>query len=88
MPTAKIRIDFDDSGFKEILSSAAVAGVVMGEGEKIAGLAGEGFECKQYQTRGLKFDRPAAVVFTDTREAMFAEATDKVLTKAVQSCRR
>lgn len=88
MPTARIRIDFDDSGFKEILSSAAVAGVVMGEGEKIAGLAGDGFECKQYQTRGLRYDRPAAVVYTDTHAAMVAEATDKALTKAVQSCRR
>lgn len=88
MPTTSIRIEFDDAGFQAILSSAAVAGVVVGEGEKIAGLAGDGFECKQYQTRGLKFDRPAAVVYTDTREAMFAEATDKVLTKAVQSCRR
>lgn len=88
MPTASIRIEFDDAGFQSILSSAAVAGVVMGEGDKIAALAGDGFECKQYQTKGLKFDRPAAVVFTDTREAMFAEATDKVLTKAVQSCRR
>lgn len=88
MSTAKIRMEFDDSGFQAILSSSQVASLVMGEGQKIAARAGDGFECKQYRTSGLRYDRPAAVVYTDTLAAMVAEATDKALTKAVQSCRR
>lgn len=88
MATAKMRLEFDDSGFQAILSSAATTAVVMQSGQEVAGRAGDGFECKQYQTRGLRYDRPAAVVYTDTHAAMVAEATDKALTKAVQSCRR
>lgn len=87
MPTAKIRIEWDDSGFQQILSSGAATAVAMQAGQQIAARAGEGFVCEQYQTSGLRYDRPAARVYTDTHAARRAEATDKALTKAVQSCR-
>ena len=88
MGQTKIQIEWVDAGFQQILSSGEVHAVVMGAGNTIAGRAGDGFECEGYQTKGLRYDRPAAVVRAVTKEAKEAEAEEKVLTRAVQSCRR
>lgn len=88
MAQAKIEFEWVDAGFQQIISSTEVHKIVMDAAQRIAARAGDGFEAESYQTKGLRYDRPAGLVRAATVEAANAEAEDKELTKAVQSCRR
>lgn len=84
----KYRIEWVDEGFQQVISSPEVYRVVEDAGCRIADAAGDGFEVKDWHTRGLRYDRPGVLVVSDTYEAMLAEATEKALSRAVSSCRR
>lgn len=77
-------LELDHDGIAELLKSRAVSDECEAAAVRIAAAAGEGFE-----VRGPRFtgQRVAHSVYADTREAKVAEATDKALTRAVQSCR-
>ena len=83
----KIKLEFIDKGFQEIINSPGVAALTQSAAQSIAARAGDGFEWSTYKTRGLRYDRTAAVVKAANYKARRAEATDKALSKAVQSCR-
>ena len=77
-----IRFEFISDGWREILNSADVAALVEDTGNRIAERAGDGFE---YKPQRLKYGggRVGGFVVANTYEAMEEEATDKVLTRAV-----
>lgn len=78
----KVRIELNSEGFREILNSQAVADLCKEVGESIASKAGEGFA---YFPTHLNYGggRVGGFVRGTDDESMAAEATDKVLTKAV-----
>lgn len=82
-----VRFEWLDEGFQQIIDSPEVAALVTESAERIAAAAGEGFEVKPARTSKLKYNRDIALVVADTYAAKVAEATDKVLSKAVQQCR-
>lgn len=77
---------WDDSGFQALISSPEVRAMVNAAAEQIAAAAGDGFEVSHERTEGWQYDREIAVVRGVTYEARAAEATDKVLSKAVIQC--
>lgn len=87
MGQTKIKFEWIDAGFQQIISSGEVNAVVRSAGERIASVAGDGFECVDWHTRGLRYDRPGVLVVSQTYEAKKAEAKNKALSKAVASCR-
>lgn len=78
--------EWDDAGFQALISSPEVRAVVNAAAEQIAANAGDGFEVSNERTSGMRYDREIAVVRGVTYEARAAEATDKVLSKAVIQC--
>ena len=79
-----IRFEFVSEGWREILNSANMKLVVDEYGQLIAAKAGEGFN---YHPKTLKYGggRVGGFVSADTYEAREAQATDKVLTRAVSA---
>lgn len=72
------------SGYRKvILSQAGVIADIRRRGEAIADAAGEGVEA---DTR-MGSTRPRALVTTETFEAMYAEATERTLTRAIDAGR-
>ena len=89
---AKIQVKLNHEGIRAMLNSGEVAAAVRSAAETIASKAGDGFEVTEAKT--MRGNRNAAFqgrvgygVYTATDEAMMAEATDKVLSRAVKSCR-
>lgn len=78
--------EWDDTGFQALISSPEVRAMVDAAAEQIAANAGDGFEVSHERTEGMRYDREIAVVRGVTYEARAAEATDKVLSKAVWQC--
>lgn len=77
---------WNDAGFKALISSPEVRAMVDAAAEQIAANAGDGFEVSHEVTEGWQYNREIAVVRGVTYEARAAEATDKVLSKAVIQC--
>lgn len=79
-----IRFEFISEGWREILNSANMKVVVDEYGELIADKAGEGFN---YHPTTLRYGggRVGGFVSADTRAAREAQATDKALTRAVNT---
>ncbi|WP_072500601.1 hypothetical protein [Olsenella phocaeensis] len=78
------RLELDHEGIRELLQSPEVESAVRESAERIAAVAGDGFEV------GDAYHGDSRVVVSVramTREAKVAEATDKTLTLAVQACR-
>lgn len=73
------RIVFKTGGFRSILRSGAVAANLAGRGARIAAAAGEGFGSQT----NVGANRVRVTVATETHAAAVAEATDKVLTRAI-----
>mgnify|MGYP001355758463 CR=1 FL=1 len=76
---AKVRIEFNDEGFRKLRFLPAGAADGLRRGQAIADAAGEGVDAQLVQGR----DRWRVIVQTNTDEAMRAEAEDKTLTAAV-----
>ncbi|WP_278591450.1 hypothetical protein [Olsenella uli] len=78
------RLELDHDGIAELLRSQPLADECEAAASRIAAAAGDGFEVRGPRHTG---QRAAYSVYAATNEAKAAEATDKALTVAVQSCR-
>lgn len=84
----KARIEFESDGFYQILNSQKVADLCQEQARRIAQRAGDGFEAEPTSWKaGFGGGRVASTVFAATYDARLAESDDKVLSKAVESCR-
>ena len=86
MPVTKVKIRWNNKGFKEILNGSELEQEMWRTAQNVKQEAGDGFEINAWHS-DLKGGRPALSVKASTAEAKKAEATDKSLTKAVQRCR-
>ena len=77
------RIEFHSDAFVEVMQCEAVQRDLGQRAERVAAAAGDGFEARV----SVGETRARAVVITGTAEAREAEATDKVLTKAIEAGR-
>ena len=78
------RLELDHDGIAQLLRSQPIAGECEAAASRIASAAGDGFEVRGPRYTG---QRAAYSVYAATQGAKVAEATDKALTTAVQSCR-
>lgn len=83
---AKIRIQLDTDGIRQLLCSDAIATECERAASSIASAAGEGFEVTPRRSLGYGGGRVGCGVAAATYEARLAEAEDKALTKAVGRC--
>ena len=83
----KVTIELLGDGIRQLLSSAPIGAECEKAAEKIASTAGDGFEVLSAREMGFGGGRVGYAVHAETYEAKEAEATDKVLTKAVSMCR-
>lgn len=83
--SAKVTIQYNSDGFRQILNSPDVANLVGQQARSIAARAGEGFEVDGPRSMNYGGGRIGAFVSAKTREARESEATDKTLTRAVGS---
>jgi aspartate/methionine/tyrosine aminotransferase len=79
MSSKVTRIVFHTAAFRSILRSGVMAADLTRRGERIAAAAGEGFGSQTNVGR----HRVRVTVAAETRAAARAEATDKVLTRAI-----
>lgn len=85
--STKVRIELDSNGIRELLISQPIANECEKAAEKIKGVAGEGFEVLPARQMGFGGGRVGYSVHAESYAAKQAEAEDKVLSKAVSSCR-
>jgi len=78
---AKVRIELNHEGIRQLLCSAPIAAECERHAQDIAARAGDGFEVKG--DGGFR-QRAIYLVVADTYEARYAEATEKTLSKAVR----
>lgn len=86
---SKVKIQWVNQGFKDILNSEDLAEICDDAAEKIAHRAGEHFEAKRWYSHGIGKGKPgrvASIVRNKDKEGAEEEATNKTLTKAVNSC--
>ena len=74
----KIKMEFLHSGFREILLGAPVEQLVMGEAEKVASNAGEGYNAHVI-VGGFGGGRYIGFASTDSWDAMLDEAENHTL---------
>ena len=84
---AKVRIELNHEGIRELLCSAPIAAECEKAANRIASAAGDGFEVSAQQFANFGGGRVRYSVKTATHEARLAEAEDRVLSKAVTQCR-
>lgn len=82
-----VRIELLSDGIKQLLCSEPVSEACRQAAERLASAAGDGFEVSSQWMASYGGGRVAYSVRAETREAKLAEAEDKVLTRAVFSCR-
>lgn len=82
---SKVRIELNHDGIRELLMSDAIAKECEKAAQAIAARAGDGFEVLPMRKQSFGGGRVGYAVKTATQEAREAEATDKVLSKAVRS---
>lgn len=80
---AKVKIKFNRAGFNAARRDPAVKADIHRRAQAIANAAGEGFVVIDTDNAG----RSGSMVVAETFEARRAEATDKVLTKAIDAGR-
>lgn len=83
----KMRIELNSDGIRQLLTSQVIANECERAASKIAATAGDGFEVLPAREMGFGGGRVGFAVHAATKEAKEAEATDKVLSKAVSACR-
>lgn len=79
----KVKLEFNRVGFNAVRHDPAIVADIRRRAEAIAAAAGDGFEVIDTDNPG----RAGAMVVANTFEARRAEATDKVLTKAIDAGR-
>jgi hypothetical protein len=80
---AEIKVEINSAGVRDLLRSPEVMADLERRAQAIAAAAGDGFEVEMYKGR----NRYRATVRTATEPARRAEATDRVLTRAIDSGR-
>lgn len=80
----KVRIELLSDGIRDLLMSQPIAAECEKAAETIAARAGDGFEVLPMRKQSFGGGRIGYAVKTATQEAREAEATDKVLSKAVR----
>lgn len=80
----KVKVELVSSGITQLLTSSGVQAACEEAAEAIASRAGDGFEVLPARRMGFGGGRVGVSVYTATREAREAEATDKALSKAVR----
>jgi hypothetical protein len=80
---ADIDIELNDAGMRELLKDEGVRADLARRARNIAQSAGEGMESSATSGR----NRALAMAWTETPEAMRAEATTRALTRAVDAGR-
>ena len=83
----KVRIELLSDGIHDLLVSRPIANECEKAANKIASSAGDGFEVLPAREMGFGGGRVGYAVHAESYEAKEAEATDKVLSKAVSQCR-
>lgn len=78
-----VTVKLNRAGIEELLRSSGVAGDLEARAERIAAAAGEGFDHEVE----IGPSRARAAVWTATRAARRAEASDRALTSAVDAGR-
>lgn len=81
---AKVRIELDHKGIRELLTSEPIAASCLDAANTIASRAGEGFEVLPLRQMDFGGGRVGYAVYTATEEARIAEAEEKTLSKAVR----
>ena len=81
---AKVTIELDHDGIRELLNCDGVTAACQQAAERIAATAGDGFPATHAYHPG---SRAVFRVYGDSDEARYAEADEKVLSRAVSSCR-
>jgi hypothetical protein len=76
---AKVRIQLTRNGPRELRRLPAVQADMLQRAKQVAAAAGPGMEATSFLGR----NRARASVITATREARWAEATDRALTRAI-----
>lgn len=84
---AKVRIELNHDGIRELLSSAPIAAECEKAAQRIADRAGAGFVVTSQKKAGFGGGRTSYGVATATNAARRAEADEKRLSKAVSQCR-
>lgn len=82
--SATVRIELLSDGIRELLMSQPIAAECEKAAHNIASRAGEGFEVLPARQMGFGGGRIGYAVHAATYDAKVAEATDKVLSKAVR----
>jgi hypothetical protein len=77
------RLELHDEGFRQLLNGPEVTADLERRGNAIAAAAGEGFEVRTVPGR----TRVRVSIFTADIDAIIAEATDHVLTLAIDAGR-
>lgn len=83
MAKAFTKFKLNSKGIRAMLRSSAVETDMLARAQRIARVAGEGFEADSFVGR----NRARGDVFTETREAMQAEADNMALTRAIDAGR-
>lgn len=83
----KVKIELNHDGIRELLLSQPIANECEKAAQKIASTAGDGFEVLPARQMGFGGGRVGYAVHADSYAAKKAESEDKVLSKAVSSCR-
>lgn len=81
------RVELNSAGVQQLLNDGGLSAVCASNAQRIASKAGKGFRVSRQWQAGYGGGRTAVSVRTVTPEAREAEATNKTLTLAVQSCR-
>lgn len=79
----KVKLEFNRAGFNAVRHDPAIVADIRRRAEAIAAQAGDGFEVIETDNAS----RAGALVVATTYAARKAEATDKVLTKAIDAGR-
>lgn len=80
-------VKFNLKGFVALRNSPGVVADLERRAQAIAEAAGDGFAVKVKTNLAYPMGRAKATVFTDTIEAMIAEATDRALMSAIDAGR-
>jgi hypothetical protein len=83
----KIKIELNHDGIRELLSSEPIAAECEKAAQRIADIAGEGFEVLETRKVGFGGGRVGSAVHAASYAAKVEEAENKTLSKAVSSCR-
>lgn len=78
-----VRIELNSAAIGDLLRSSEVQGMLEDSARRIASAAGPGHRVDSTVGR----TRARAAVITDTFDAMFSEATDRTLTRAIDAGR-